>query len=149
MSGLAGSRMALAHFVTALTMATWFTNAAASDGCIHHVVARAADQDRRWHAIVDEATCVGDDVTATVRVTRAAAGAPTVDVLGIDTGGHEEDRPRLAWSSSGVLDVTVPNLSFLKVLTLSPDGARVRLHFHPDDPASRAAWLKAHGFAEE
>ena len=119
--------------------------------CEHTTVERSASPDQRWQAVVDEATCgagpYASDVTATVRVGRVGSST-AVAVLGVDTAGHAEDRPRIAWSGTA-LDVTVPNLSFLKVLELHPGDVRVHLHFDPDDPAARKAWLKEHNLAPD
>lgn len=120
---------------------------AADDGCTHAIVARQVSPDRAWQAVVDEATCDAGpyalNITATVRV-GPLSSVGGVSVLGVDTGGHAEDRPHLAWSDANALDVTIPNLSFLKILELHPGDVRVRLHFDPDDPAARKAWLREH-----
>ena len=111
-------------------------------GCSRAVVARAPSPDRARTALVVESVCgaggYAQDVTAEVRI-------GTATILGVDTGGHESDRPLLLWASPTVLDVTVPNLSFLHVLALRADGVEVRLQFAPDRPAVRAAWLHDHG----
>ena len=122
------------------------------DGCTHAIVVHAAEPSGPYQAVVDETVCDGDygsDVTATVRLVGPGTTREGVAVLGVDTGGHAEDRPHLAWSAPAVLDVTVPNLSFLKVLTRAAQGVHVRLHFDPDEPAARAAWLKQHGLAPD
>ena len=122
------------------------------DGCTHTIVARLAEPSGSMQALVDETVCGGDygsDVTATVRLLGPDTPHDGVAVLGVDTGGHAEDRPRLAWSAARVLDVTVPNLSFLKVLTREAQGVHVRLRFDPDDPARRAAWLRQQGVAPD
>ena len=128
------------------------TAIAADDRCRHAIVMRAVSPDRVWQAVVDEADCgagpYASDITATLRVGPVSSAAG-VSVLGADTGGHVEDRPRLAWSGAGTLDVTVPNLSFLKVLELHPGDVRVHLRFDPDDPAARQAWLKEHNLAPD
>ncbi len=150
---------------------------AAADPCTHAIVGRAVSPNRALQAVVDETTCgagpYGSDITATVRVgpVASAAGVPVlgvpvlgvpvlgvpvlgvpvlgVAVLGIDTGGHAEDRPRLAWSGADALDVTVPNLSFLKLLELHPGEVSVHLHFDPDDAAARKAWLAQHNLGPD
>ena len=122
------------------------------EGCTHAIVARLAEPSGPFQALVDEAVCGGDsgsDVTATVRLVGPGTAPDGVAVLGVDTGGYAESRPLLAWSAPAVLDVTVPNLSFLKVLTRDVRGVQVRLHFSPNEPAARAAWLKQHGLAAD
>ena len=118
----------------------------AEDGCAHTIVGSSVSPDVTHQAFVDESVCAGaldtSDITATVRVARLGAAGQVTSILGVDTGGHQEDRPHLSWSRGDVLDVTVPNLSYLKILTLQPPGIQVGLHFSPPDPAARAAWLR-------
>lgn len=75
--------------------------------------------------------------------------AHAADLLGVDTGGHHDERPRLAWTAPDVLQVTVYDHSYLKVLTREFGGVRVDLRYDPDDPADRAAWLREHGMEPE
>ena len=124
----------------------------AADGCKHTVVGRQVSPGQAWQAVVDETICdagpYSSDITATVRVGRVSSSA-AIAVLGVDTGGHAEDRPRLTWSGANILDVTVPNLSFLKVLQLRPGDVRVHLLFSPNDPAARKAWLSQHNLSPD
>ena len=53
-------------------------------------------------------------------------------------------RPRLAWTTQDVLQVTVANRSSPKVLAREFDGVRMHLRFDPDDPAERVGWLRKH-----
>ncbi len=71
------------------------------------------------------------------------------ELLGVDTGGHEDERPRLAWTAPDVLQVTVYDHSYLKVLTRQFDGVRVDLRFDPDNPADRTAWRREHGMSPD
>ena len=124
--------------------------AAPADGCTHTEVARAMSPDGAALAAVDEAVCEGGlsaDITA--QVTLQASGAPPVPMLGVDTGGHPEDRPVATWAGPKLLLVTVPNLSYLKVLRHRASGVSVQVLFNPPDPAARAAWLKRLGLAAE
>ena len=68
----------------------------------------------------------------------------TVTVLGVDTGGNADERPRLVWSAPNVLLVTIPAQSYLKVLTRQVGGVHVSIEFEPS-AATRAAWLKSEG----
>jgi len=63
-------------------------------------------------------------------------------VLSIDTRGHDEARPLVAWTAPDVLRVTVPNISHLSMMTRAFQGVKIDLRFDPDDPAARAAWLR-------
>ena len=107
-----------------------------------------------WTAIPHESTCdVGllamTDIVAGVSLASKEFPLREVDLLGVDTGGHDDERPRLAWSAPNVLQVTVPNLSFLKVLTKHVDGIVVDLRFDPDDPAARRSWRKKNRWEPE
>jgi hypothetical protein len=121
----------------------------AEEGCAHAIVARVMSPDRAWRADVDEARCgagpYATDVTAQVRLAPAGRpGKPSV-VLGVDNAGKKADRPRLEWTGPALLQVTVPNLSFLKIVTQQIGPVAVQVRFDPPDPAARAAWLKQHG----
>ena len=146
-----GWRLALglgAVLLTLLAVVTvvWVATGDGKDTCEHAIVARVPSPDGAWEARVDEAVClfgfgVGA-VVAGVHLVSTHDPARSVDLLGVDTGAHEDERPRLAWTAPDVLQVTVPNRSFLKVLTRQFDGVRVELRFESDDPAERAAWLR-------
>ena len=102
---------------------------------------------------MDEAVClygfgVGA-VVAGVHLVSMRDPARSADLLRVDTGAHEDERPRVAWTAPDVLQVTVPNRSFLKVLTREFDGVRVDLRFDPDDPADRAAWRLRYGMSPD
>jgi hypothetical protein len=101
--------------------------------------------DKAWKATVDETVYEGflvTDVVAEVHLSSMENRNEIVDILGVDTGGHHEERPRISWTSLNVLQVTVPNISYLTVDRRSYDGVLIDLRFDPDDPAARAAWLK-------
>jgi hypothetical protein len=105
-----------------------------------------------WAAIVTEDdfdASIFSEITDSVTIVSTAYPTWSINLLWIDTRGHDEDRPRIAWSSSNVLRVTVPNISIIKVPTRHAGGIDVDLHFEPDDPAARAAWLKKIGESPE
>ena len=54
-------------------------------------------------------------------------------LLGVDTGGHDSERPRVAWSSTNVLRVAFDIQAYLKVVARHAVGVDVDLHFDPDD----------------
>ncbi len=123
------------------------------DTCEHAIVARVPSPDGAWEARVDEATCGvglgGMDITAEAHLVSTRGPARFADLLGVDTGAHEDERPRLEWTAPDVLQVTVPNRSFLKVLTREFGGVRVDLRFDPDDPADRTAWRLKYGMSPD
>jgi hypothetical protein len=103
----------------------------------HEVLLRLTSPTGAWAAAVIEKTVEGPlltDITAGVELVSREHPRESIKLLGVDTGGHNEERPRIAWSAPNVLRVTVPNLSDLKVLTRHADGVDVDLHFDPDDP---------------
>jgi hypothetical protein len=118
-------------------------------GCTHVVIERLPSPDGSWVAVIDEYTCdVGlfsTDITAEVHLLTTKPPLQDIDLLGVDTGGNADERPRLVWSAPNMLRVTVPVQSFLKVLTRHAEGVQVDVHFDPDDPVARAAWLKQTG----
>ena len=92
-------------------------------GCTHVVIERLPSLDGSWVAVIDEYTCdVGlfsTDITAEVHLLTTKPPLQDIDLLGVDTGGNADERPRLVWSAPNMLRVTVPVQSFLKVLTSS------------------------------
>ncbi len=88
-------------------------------------------------------------VAAEVQLVSTRDPGHFADLLGVDTGGHEDERPRLAWTAPDVLQVTVYDHSYLKVLTRRFGGVRVNLRYDPDDPADRAAWRRERGMSPD
>ena len=122
--------------------------------CTNAVLDRLPSPDGAWIAVIDEDTCdVGllamTDITAGVNLVSTKPPLRDIAVLGVDTGGHDDDRPRVAWSAPDVLWVTVPLRSILKVLTRHVEGVRVNVQFDPDDAEARAAWLKETGLPDD
>jgi|GEM_PF-5445308 hypothetical protein len=118
---------------------------AGPDSCRHRALSSVGSPDGAWLAIVDEAVCesgFGGTIVDTARLVAASDHAWSVDLLGVDTGGHAAERPRLRWTGPNTLQVTVPNLSFLKVLARRVGPVSVDLRFDPPDPAARAGWLR-------
>jgi hypothetical protein len=114
----------------------------------HEILVSLPSPTGAWTAIINEETVEGlllTSINADVALISKDNPAEPIDLLGVDTSGHAEARPRISWSAPNVLRVTVPNISYLKVLTRHADGVDVDLHFEPDDPAARAAWLKKIG----
>jgi len=138
----------LLTLLAAVMARTW-----GEDTCEHAIVARVPSPDGTWEARVDEATCPvalgGMDITAGVHLVSTHDSARIVVLLGVDTGGHDDERPRLMWTAPDVLQVAVFDHSYLKVLRRGFDGVRVDLRFDPDDPADRAAWRSEHGMSPD
>jgi len=123
---------------------------AVKPGCTVLVLDRLPSPDGAWVAVSEEATCdVGllamTDVAVGVHLVTTKPPVRDIHLLGVDTGGHESERPLIAWSAPDLLRVTVPLYSCLNVLTRQAEGVRVDVQFDPDDPAARAAWLKQTG----
>jgi hypothetical protein len=108
-------------------------------------IAEGLSPDKAWKATVDETVVEGfmaTGIAAAVHLVSMEKPNEIVDVLGVDTGGHHEERPRISWISPNVLQVTVDNLSYVTVDRRSYGNIRIDLRFDPDDPAARAAWLR-------
>ena len=150
-----GRRMALGLGAVLLTLlaVVWAVPGGREDTCEHAIVVRLPSPDGAWEARVDEATCEvglsGAAIVAEAHLVSTRDPARFADLLGVQTGGHEDDRPRLAWTAPDVLQVTTPNPFYLKMLTRRFDGIRVELRFDPDDPAARAAWLREHSMSPD
>jgi len=133
--------------------AVWAMTGDGKDTCEHAIVARVPSPDGAWEARIDEAVCLfgfgTGAVVAGVHLVSTRDPARSADLLGVQTGGNEDERPILAWTAPDVLQVTVPNRSFLKVLMREFDGVRVDLRFDPDDPAERAAWLRKYDMSPD
>ena len=116
------------------------------DTCEHAVIERAVSPDGAWAAVIDEATCEvdwgGTDIIAGVQLVSMRDPTMIGDVLGVETGGHADMRPRVAWNMPNILQVVVHNLSSPKVLTHEFAGIHIDLRFDPDDPAAREAWQR-------
>ena len=145
--------LGLGAALLALLAAAWAVTGDEKDPCEHAIVARVLSPNGAWEARVDESVClfgfgVGA-VVAGVHLVSTRGPARFADLLGVDTGAHEDERPRLLWTAPDVLQVTVPNRSFLKVLMREFDGVWVDLRFDPDDPADRAAWRRKYGMSPD
>ncbi len=149
-----GRRVELVLAAVLLTLiAAVLMKARSSYSCEEAIVVRLLSPDRAWEARVDEAICPvplgGAAIIATARLVSTRDPGRTADLLGVDTGGHDDERPRLAWTAPDVLQVTIYDQSFLKVVKRQFDGVRVDLRYDPDDPADRAAWRREHGMSPE
>lgn len=101
-----------------------------------------------WSVIVSDRLCESflvTDITTSVELASTVDRSDIFTILGVDTAGHADERPRIAWSGSDLLEVTVPNISFLKVVRTDFDGVRVVIRYDPDDLAARKAWRRTLG----
>lgn len=103
--------------------------------------------DGHWKAAVDETVYEPswgefsqDIVSLSLRSVHDLAHS--TKMLALDYHGHPSELPRLSWVDADVLKVVLPNLSNVTIYQREFDGIHVDLHFDPDDPAARAAWLK-------
>ena len=118
------------------------------DSCSHTTVTQVSSPDGSWSAILDEAVCdggLGTSVVDSVRVASVHTPSRNTDILGIDTGGHTDGRPRLSWREPNILRVTVPNLSLLKIFHRNFETVHIDVQFDPADPTARDAWLRKLG----
>jgi hypothetical protein len=120
---------------------------AVKPGCTSVVLDRLPSPDGAWVAVSEEFTCdMGflptSDIAVEVRLVATKPPPRDIHLVGVETDGIADERPHTAWSAPNVLRVTVPLRSFLNITTKQAEGVRVDIHFDPDDPAARAAWLK-------
>ena len=118
---------------------------AMTPGCTTVVLDRLPSPDGEWFAVNEQFTCntVESDIGGGVRLVTTKRPLRDIRLLVVDTGGYaDQQRPYIAWSAPNVLRVTLPLHSLLHIPTRQADGVHVDIHFDPDDPAARAAWLK-------
>ena len=110
------------------------------NGCTRTTVTEIASPNGAWKASVVDwlyenpwVTHITSDVQLlSVRdVTRSA------DILGVGTGGLDDERPRIAWTAPDVLQVTISDRTHPKVGTLEYDAIRIDLCYDPNDVGSR------------
>ena len=121
--------------------------------CEEAIVTRLPSPDGEWEARVDEAICPvplgGAAIVATARLLSTRDPAHAADLLGVDTGGPQDERPRRVWPAPEILQVTVYDHSYLWVVKRQFGGVRLDLRYDPDDPADRAAWRREHGMSPD
>lgn len=145
--------LGLGAVLLTLLAVAWAVTGDGRNICEHAIIARVPSPDGAWEARVDEDVCLfgfgTGAVVAGVQLVSTRDLARSADLLGVQTGAHEDERPRVVWTAPDVLQVTVHDHSYLKVLTRQFDGVRVDLRFDPDDSADRAAWRRAHGMSPD
>ncbi len=66
----------------------------------------------------------------------------SVPLLMVTDDSHADNVfPVLVWKAPTILQVTVANRAFVKMIRQDYKGIHVELRFDPDDPAARNAWL--------
>lgn len=91
----------------------------------------------------------GDNITGVVSLAPSRHPDQTIDLLAVETGGNDKERPRITWSGPTTLRATVAYLVDLRVMTLHAQGVEVDLHLDPDDPPAVTAWLREKGLLSE
>jgi hypothetical protein len=128
-----------------LTACYWCVHGFTGNGCTGTTVTEIAPPTVTWSASVIAWLCESPFLTdAVVEMQRTSARDATRSavILGVDTGGHDDERPRIVWTAPYVLQVIAPNRSYLNVTTLEYNVIRIDLRFDPDDSEDRARWLK-------
>jgi hypothetical protein len=130
----------------------WFFFGFTGNGCTGTTVAEIVSPTGTWKASVVDWLCESPwvtHITASVQLVSTRGPVRSADILGVDTGGHDDERPRIAWTATDVLQVTVPNRVYLKVRTLDYAGIRIDLRFDPDDIEDRTRWLQRGDFSPD
>jgi hypothetical protein len=101
-----------------------------------------------WKAFVEDFVDApgplgGAEVLQTVYVESSNHPDEVVRILTIDTDGHAEAMPRLAWTAPGVLQITLNNRFPATIDRHAYKGVRIDLRFEPDDARARETWMKA------
>ena len=108
-------------------------------------LARVPSPDGAWTAQIDEVDhsngIGGDSIIAGVTLMPTDNPRRATYVLSTDTGGNDDERPRVLWTAPNVLQVTVYARSYLKLLTRQVGPVHIDLRFDPPDPAARAGFL--------
>jgi len=123
-----------------LTGCYWFFFGFTGNGCTGTTVTEIASPTEAWKASVVDSLCESTwvtDITSGVQLVSTRDATRSADILGVDTGGHDDERPRIAWTAPDVLQVTIPNRTYLKVLTLEYGGVRIDLRYDLDDPKAK------------
>ena len=106
--------------------------------CVHTVIDRLPSPDGAWIASLVEDRCdVGffaSDITVGIDLSPSHDPSRTFDVLGVDTGGHKEERPQFSWSGPKSLDV-IAQPEYLKILTQDVEDIHVNVQRLPPPPS--------------
>ena len=119
---------------------------AATPTCEKTIIAELPSPDGMMSAGVLEYVCRDGGFVTVVsgRVVIVPSGKEAnkeSEVLVVDTGGRQENIPRIVWASSTLLNITVPVNSLIGLQKDLYSGIRVNVKFEPDDPAARQRFL--------
>jgi hypothetical protein len=109
-------------------------------GCTATIVTEIASPSGAWKASVVDWWCespLTTVITTSVQLVSTRDATRSADVLGVDTGGHDIERPRIAWTAPDVLQVTVPSNGYPEVRTLEYDGILIDLRIDPGNAEER------------
>ena len=104
------------------------------NGCTGTTVTEIASPSGAWKASVVDWWCETKFVTvvtASVQLVSTRDATRSADVLGVDSGGYDDARPRIAWTAPDVLQVTVPSNFYRVLQTLEYDGILIDLRIDP------------------
>jgi hypothetical protein len=108
-----------------LTVLYWFFIGFTGNGCTGTTVTEIASPTGAWKASVVDWLCESawvTHITSEVQLVSARDATKSADILGVGTGGLDDERPR----------------TYLKVGTLEYDGIRIDLRYDLNDVGSRA-----------
>ena len=117
-----------------LALLCWFFHGYLGHGCTGTIVTEIASPSGTWKASVVDWWCespLTTVITTSVQLVSTRDATRSADVLGVDTGGHDIERPRIAWTAPDVLQVTVPSNFYRVVQTLEYDGILIDLRIDP------------------
>lgn len=125
--------------------------------CNRNTFSKAPSPDYAWVAFQQEETCSdGAFVTTAMDVIglvprgdeRKAEGSrdslKTYDIFASEAHGAEY-RPIIKWLSPQILQITVPNRSFIGLQKNTFNGIDIVVRFNPDDPEERRKLLESRG----
>lgn len=101
-------------------------------------IAEVPSPDRAWMVRVDELEDEGylgaGVIVTNVHLAPTGGKAKGADILVVDSDGHDANQPRIAWTATNVLQVTIRNLSYVTVYRREFAGIRYRCPLRPSRP---------------
>jgi hypothetical protein len=101
-------------------------------------VAESVSPDAAWKAYVEEITHEAgfaplSDVYDVVHLVSLKHPGDDMQVIVVDNGGHDDLRPRLAWTDANTLVVTTRDPKWVTVETDEYEGVRIRMRYTQTD----------------
>jgi hypothetical protein len=101
-------------------------------------VAESVSPDAAWKAYVEEITHEAgfaplSDVYDVVHLMPLKHPGDDMQVIVVDSGGHDDLRPRLAWTDANTLVVTTRDPEWVTVETNEYEGVRIRMRYTQTD----------------